>query len=254
MHDNFKFSIIVPARNEEFYIANCLKSLNKQDFKGKYEIIVVDNDSHDNTADIAKKYGATVLRETRKGISNALISGCKFAAGDIIVFTDADTHVPENWLTEYDKIFHSENVIAAGGIYEFYDDRFLARVLFNKILKPLSTWFLENIVHSKTHVLPCANMAVRRDIYEKAGGFSSSVEWGQELDLVRRLENYGEIFFDKNLLVSTSFRRYDKLHENGVVAFFAAINELFISIARLLIMLFTKKTFSAQKEIRRIDK
>lgn len=255
MQDKFRFSIIIPARNEEFYIAKCLESLNKQNFKGKCEIIVVDNDSCDKTADIAKEYGATVLSEKRKGISNALIKGCQFATGGILVFTDADTCVPKNWLTEFDKIFYlNKNVVAAGGLYEFYDDRFLAKVLFNKILKPFSIWFLENIIHIKCPVLPGANMAVRRDVYEKVGGFYSSVEWGQELDLIKRLKEYGEVFFDKNLLVYTSFRRYDRRYKNGLIAFFAAIKELIISITRLLVMLFTKKTFAAQKEIRQMNK
>lgn len=255
MHNNFKFSIIIPARNEEFYLVNCLKSLNQQDFEGKYEVIVVDNDSYDKTEDIAREYGVRVLSEGRKGISNALIKGCKFATGEILVFTDADTCVPKNWLTEYYKIFNSDkNIVAAGGLYEFYDERFLARVLFNKILKPLSVWFLENIIHFKHSVLPCANMAARRDAYEKVGGFCSSVEWGQELDLIKRLEEQGEIFFDKKLLVHTSFRRYDRLHKNGLFAFFSAIKELLISITRLFVMLFTKKTFLAQKEIRRMNK
>lgn len=251
MNKNNSFSVVIPARNEEFYIEKCLKSLVEQDYTGEYEIIVVDNGSTDRTRSIAENFKVKFLRENKKGISNALIKGCNEASGEILVFTDADTIVPKNWLSTFDKIFTSDAaIVAAGGLYEFYDTRFLAQVIFNKILKPLSTLVFKYFIFPNFNSLPCANLAVKKSIYKKVGGFNSQIRWGQEIDLVRRLSSEGKICFDNKLQVRTSFRRYDKLKKNGLVATVYAICELYIQIYRALTMLIWGRRFTAQNEIR----
>lgn len=62
-----RFSIVIPALDEERYIADCLRSLGDQDFAGEIEIIVVDNNSTDATAAVASALGATVVVEQRHG-------------------------------------------------------------------------------------------------------------------------------------------------------------------------------------------
>lgn len=59
------FSVVIPAFNEEKFLPNCLKSLKEQDFKD-FEIIVVNNNSIDKTAKIAKEFGARVIFEKIK--------------------------------------------------------------------------------------------------------------------------------------------------------------------------------------------
>lgn len=54
-------SVVIPALNEEKLIPDCLRSLGNQDYKGEYEIIVADNGSTDNTANIAQNFGARVI-------------------------------------------------------------------------------------------------------------------------------------------------------------------------------------------------
>ena len=56
-HDPMRFSVIVPAYNEAAYLGRALGSLLHQDYNGKYEVIVVDNNSSDDTAAIAAQYG-----------------------------------------------------------------------------------------------------------------------------------------------------------------------------------------------------
>ncbi|HUT00486.1 MAG TPA: bifunctional polysaccharide deacetylase/glycosyltransferase family 2 protein [Candidatus Thermoplasmatota archaeon] len=90
-------SIIIPAFNEENYIAPCLESILKQDYKGKMEMIVVNDGSTDRTAEIAKEYSVKVINlETNGGKANALNIGIEQSKGDIIVFSDADSELSSN--------------------------------------------------------------------------------------------------------------------------------------------------------------
>ena len=88
-----KISIIIPAYNEAKRIGNVLSKI--PDFAD--EIIVVDDGSKDNTAEVAKKYGANIIRlKENQGKGAAMNAGIKEATGDIIVFIDADgQHNPE---------------------------------------------------------------------------------------------------------------------------------------------------------------
>src|SRR5262249_8674790 len=98
------FSIIVPAFNEENYLASTLNHINQaviylRDKEDRsIEIIVVDNNSDDQTANLARASGATVLSESDHNISKVRNTGAKAANGDILVFIDADTVIPENLL------------------------------------------------------------------------------------------------------------------------------------------------------------
>lgn len=93
-----KISIIIPARNEENNLPILLKSLKKQSLQPD-EILVVDDDSEDETATIARKYGARLVQfpvdETEwVGKSAACYHGAKVAKGDWFFFLDADVYLP----------------------------------------------------------------------------------------------------------------------------------------------------------------
>jgi 4,4'-diaponeurosporenoate glycosyltransferase len=83
-------SIIIPARNEEGRISPLLQSLQEQRFR-QFEILVVDDDSSDNTAALAESYGATVHLNSGAGKSSACWLGAEKAKGDWLLFLDADT-------------------------------------------------------------------------------------------------------------------------------------------------------------------
>src|SRR5216684_663458 len=98
-------SVVIPAFNEEGYIGETLASLNRakaylQD-EGiqPAEIIVVDNDSDDSTANVARALGATVALETHHNVAKVRNSGAKLSNGEVLVFVDADTVVPDKLLS-----------------------------------------------------------------------------------------------------------------------------------------------------------
>lgn len=91
-------SIVIPARNEEHRIADCLRALSQQSLdRGQYEIIVVDDGSDDDTADVAGRNGARVIRQQKKGAAAARNHGIEESRGEIVLFTDADCIVEEHW-------------------------------------------------------------------------------------------------------------------------------------------------------------
>lgn len=99
MQDSTNVSIVIPAYNEEESIAEVLEQIARVMNSGdiEYEIIVVDDGSTDNTAEVLKELNVKVVRHTyNKGYGASLKTGIRKAAGDIIVITDADgTYPPE---------------------------------------------------------------------------------------------------------------------------------------------------------------
>src|SRR5215813_9175769 len=98
------FSIIIPAFNEE---------------DRSIEVIVVDNNSDDQTATLARASGATLLSESDHNISKVRNTGAKAANGDILVFIDADTLIPENLLWRISQFISlSDCIYSCGGFWE----------------------------------------------------------------------------------------------------------------------------------------
>lgn len=88
------YSIIIPAYNEEDYLSQTLASVQSvvdgmQGQKG--EVIVVNNNSDDKTAEIAKSFGVKVVFEPQNHIARARNAGAKHAKGRVLIFVDADT-------------------------------------------------------------------------------------------------------------------------------------------------------------------
>lgn len=123
INDSLPFiSVIVPARNEEKNIAECIRSIIKSDYpKNKFELIVVNDRSDDNTANIVKQfteeYDNVILKniteETKnqnlRGKPGALQAGFDIAKGEIFLMTDADCTVNEQWITTIVSQFLNEN-------------------------------------------------------------------------------------------------------------------------------------------------
>ena len=120
--DQVRFSVVVPAYNEAAYLGRALDSLQHQDYGGTYEIIVVDNNSTDSTADIAARHGVRVVREPQQGVCAARQRGADCARGEIIISTDADTTQPRDWLRTIDARFaDSERIVAVAGPCRYHD-------------------------------------------------------------------------------------------------------------------------------------
>lgn len=194
-----KVSVVIPAFNEEENIGDCLDSINKQTEKA-YEIIVVDNNSADRTAEIAKEYGAHVVREDKKGIISARNRGFDEARGDIIVRTDADTIVPFNWISSIARHFEDDSVTRVAG----------GSVFHKRWMWPIFNFFvfwINDIFGFKALFGP--NFAIRRTTWDdvKKELCHDSVSYHEDLDLAIHSRRYGRYVRDYSIKVETSTRR-----------------------------------------------
>lgn len=114
MSNQLSVSIVIPAYNEAKRIQRTLEALRRQSLL-PYEIIVVDNNSTDNTADIARSYeNVRVVNESQQGIGHARNRGFDEAAGDIIARLDADTIPSDTWIEAIAERFSTQPIL--GGI------------------------------------------------------------------------------------------------------------------------------------------
>lgn len=118
----YALSLIIPAYNEQDYLADCLDSIARQTVRPA-EVIVVDNNSTDETLQIAKSYDfVTVINEKKQHQSYAQYAGFSLAKGDIIGRIDADTVLPETWVEKMLETFEKEpSAIAVTGSGMAYD-------------------------------------------------------------------------------------------------------------------------------------
>lgn len=198
-----RFSVVVPALNEAAFLGRTLESIRAQDYAGEVEIIVVDNNSTDRTADIARAYGAVTLVEPRPGVCWARQLGTCAASGEVVLSTDADTVHPVDWLTRIDRqLLADERCIAVAGPCRFEAAPVWAR------LYPTVLFGLVNLVFRATGRVIYAtatNIAFRRSAF--TGYDTVLTQGGDELGLIRSLRRQGPMTFDKTNIVTTSARR-----------------------------------------------
>jgi glycosyltransferase involved in cell wall biosynthesis len=231
----FTLSIIVPAYNEEESIEECLASLTSQEDKN-FELIVVNNNSTDNTEEIAQKYADSVFLEKKKGYHNAVKKGIENTSGEIIAVCDADSVYPENW-TRIIKEEFSENkkLVGVYGKVEFCDGNKISNFFSERI------FFLFMIVMKKMGIDVCNgwNFAIKRKAYVEVGGYNPAIynQEGLDINLGMRLSKAGEMKFSKKMMAKTSTRRIKKL---GLLKFVAINLDLYY---RLLTKRAVKRTY-----------
>jgi glycosyltransferase involved in cell wall biosynthesis len=181
-----KISFIIIAYNEERNIANCMGIiLNQKELKNSaYEIIVVNDGSRDETANIVidlsknnKRIQLIDLKENR-GRGFARHAGVKKAKGDYIVFIDADITLPENWLVKV--MPQLEQFDAVGGIAIPDGDVMYICEKFKLEPKPLPA----------TTGITGNNVVYKGEILKKIG-FNPEIRDGEETDLNLRLKEAG---------------------------------------------------------------
>ncbi len=217
-----KISFVIPAHNEEEYLAACIASIQKALAAGTYdaEIIVVNNASTDRTHDVAASFaGVRVVDEPQKGITYARAAGYRAATGDLIANIDADTRLPSGWLNRVMKEFErdkNKKLVALSGPFLYYDLPLFSRALV-KFFYGLgyATYFVNHFILGVGAMLQGGNFIARRSALEKIGGYDTSIEfYGEDTDIARRLAKIGRVKWTFKLPMYTSGRR---LKGEGVV-------------------------------------
>jgi glycosyltransferase involved in cell wall biosynthesis len=186
-------SIIIPVFNEEKYIKKCLESINNLKYpKDRYEIIIVDNGSTDNTALICKYFTKSIYILPKLNVSELRNYGAKQAKGKIYAFIDGDCVADTEWLN-YAIMSIKEDVCVTGA-----DCR----------ISPEATW-VENAWGSQllqgrvevTHI-GAANLIVPADIFNKIGGFEAKLKTGEDYEFSVRARSIAKIISDDRITVT----------------------------------------------------
>ena len=115
-----KLSVIIPTLNEAAYIPATIEKIMQNASLGEpYEIIVVDSGSTDETCEIANKLGAKIVpaKSSLPGRAYVLNEAAESATGDVFLFLDADTLVPQGYDESMERALTNPNVV--GGAFEF---------------------------------------------------------------------------------------------------------------------------------------
>ncbi|MFC4408715.1 glycosyltransferase [Haloarchaeobius iranensis] len=193
--DDPTVSVVVPARNEADYIGDCLDSIIAVDTDHTYEILVVDGDSRDGTATIARDHGVQVVPGRGTGIGAGRHRGARVASGDWLAFVDADTTVDPDWLDELLGFAREHDLVAASSRCRMPGVRAsFVRGTINRVFPHLSR-----------PVLPGFNFFVDTETYAEAGGFPNVPN--EDTAFSRRLSAHGDVAYHPDALVETSPRR-----------------------------------------------
>lgn len=203
-----KFSIIIPARNEEKYIGRCLESLAAaaSAFPGQVEAIVVLNRCTDQTEAIAKSFGAVTLVNDSKNLSLIRNAGIRAARGEIIATIDADSWVADNMLIEIDRMLATGQYIG-GGVRTAFERNSLGIAMSALVL-------VVPLLIKYGMVSVGLFWGYKRD-FEAIGGFNENMLMAEDAEFACRMKKWGKKNRKKygtvtKSVMTTSCRKFDQ--------------------------------------------
>lgn len=230
--------VVVPAYNEEKLISRCLNALTNQTYKKPYRIIVIDNNSTDNTKKIAEKFKNVIVKtEKRKGYVFSVKTGVEtYSTAPIVALTDADSEVSPIWIQTIIENFKSDpDLVACGGPFYFTDGHFLFKYVVNGISYVFPRAF--------NYFLCGMNMAYKKSSYLDVGGYDLTTNLQADGILGKKLFSVGTVRFYREQYVYTTSRRYRTVNR--------FIKELYIQLANVSsIILRNKPLYSSNTDYR----
>jgi glycosyltransferase involved in cell wall biosynthesis len=176
-----RLSVVVPAFNEERLLAGTLAAIREAAAcfePDGWELIVCDNNSTDRTAEIARAAWATVVFEPHNQISRARNRGAAAAAGEWLLFVDADSTPSPELFQDLREAIASGRVLGGGTTVASDRDALSVRAV-------LMLW---NALSRSLRWAAGAFVYCRRDAFVAAGGFSEELYASEELELSGRLK------------------------------------------------------------------
>ncbi|MDY6796170.1 MAG: glycosyltransferase family 2 protein [Actinomycetota bacterium] len=213
-----KISVVVCTYNRAHLLPTCLESLMKQRIDNKiYEIVIIDNNSSDNTEDVVNRYmnscdNMRLYHETRQGLGSARNKGWRKACGEYIAFIDDDAIADKEWLGEIINAFErvSPRPSAVGGMItpsytsykkDWFLDNYETRTFGN------DTRFLDR--NDALEGFSGSNMAIPKEILREYGGFEADMgmtggklKVGEETAFFNRIyDDQPYFWYDPNIRV-----------------------------------------------------
>jgi len=201
-----KYSVIIPFRNEEEALPELLHSLANLDFpKESYELIFVDDHSQDNSKVVIENYQShlpnlKLFSSNNVGKKAAIETGIKQSQGEIIVTTDADCVVPENWLKTYRACFEDQQVKMAFGGVAFKQPKSFFEKLQQVEFASLIGSGASTLKLGQPSMCNGANLAFEKEVFYEVGGYSDNehIASGDDEFLMHKIDSH----FDSKVTVT----------------------------------------------------
>ncbi|MFA5420681.1 MAG: glycosyltransferase [Patescibacteria group bacterium] len=199
-------SIIIPTLNEENYLPGVLTDLKDQDFKD-FEIIVSDARSTDKTKEIAKDFGCRVVVSDKEKNHPSIQRnmGANIALGDILLFLDADTRLPNNeFIKKTLDDFNKRGLACASFYLKFESDRFFYKFYYcfygffaflAQYIKPLAVG---------------AGIVIKKNVHQSINGFNEDIHIGEDQHYCNEASKIGKFRMIKKEKIFFSIRRFEK--------------------------------------------
>jgi glycosyltransferase involved in cell wall biosynthesis len=195
-------SIIVVALNMESTIYKCLLSLTSLSYpKERYEIVVVDGGSTDQTLTICREFGLRCVVEKKRGRGLARNVGIKSSTGEIVAFIDADCTAPRDWLSVHVASYSDSTIGAVTGAVA---NPYLSSSTKPAILMHYENFaeFDESLKRRYTYHAPTCNTSFRRSVLELVGFFDECLDVYEDFVLSKRITDADyRILFEPNAKV-----------------------------------------------------
>jgi glycosyltransferase involved in cell wall biosynthesis len=212
-----RISIVIPVYNEAEALGACLLSISRQ-LVAPYEVIVVDNNSSDETVAVARSFSfVRVLAESKQGVVHARNTGFNAAQGEIIGRLDADTILDPDWTVQVTRIMIDPSIAAVSGSISYHD------LPWRVAASRLELFFRQRIANGmgKEVFLQGANMALRRSSWLNVRAKTcTSKGLHEDFDLAVHLhdlqDNSQRVVFDSSLHANLSLRRFDSSYASFV--------------------------------------
>ncbi|MEY8752199.1 glycosyltransferase family 2 protein [Alkalicoccobacillus gibsonii] len=217
-HEHIKLSVLIVARNEELYIEKLLKSLCNQTLaKEKYEIIVVDGNSDDESLDIVRSIKniftneISILVNSKQTLPPGWNLGIQAARGDYILRIDGHTLIPEDFLENYLRLIEKQpDVECVGGIIESKGTGFQGSINQYVYSHPFgvgNSKFRTTKVVWEGFVDTVPYGAYKREVFEKVGYFNEDLKRNEDIEFHKRMKDQGMRFFMSTTIRSTYYVR-----------------------------------------------
>src|SRR5213593_111993 len=183
-----RISIVVCSYNGARTISDCFEGLQRLEYPN-FEVIVVDDGSHDRTAALARAYGFRVISTENRGLASARNTGLAAATGEIVAYIDDDAYPDPHWLTYLAATFRNTTHVGVGGPnLAPPGDGVVAECVANAPGGPVHVLLSDG----EAEHLPGCNMAFRRECLEAVGGFDPQFRTaGDDVDVCWRLQERG---------------------------------------------------------------
>jgi glycosyltransferase involved in cell wall biosynthesis len=202
-------SVIIPAFNEDLYLPRTLECLDRAiawlGDHGQVEVVLVDNASTDGTAEIGASFGVRVVSTPDHNISRVRNVGAGASSGDVLVFLDADTLIPQELLSRIFEVMDDATCLGGAVDIDYRPERALIRAY-------LRAW---RVIGLTLNMAQGATQFCRREAFVALNGYDETLYMGEDVDFYWRLRRLAKsrgqrVCFLRELRVVPSCRRFDR--------------------------------------------